>query len=753
MTSETYSSLSSSSSQNNILSAWRERIFYAIFLTITIIAVVPYISSSLQVIQEKRWANLVIYTLGYLCVIIIVLVRRIPFSIRVILGLATFYLLGLTALITIGPPGSGRVWLFAFSILASLLLGLRAGLISLILNAGTLFILGYLLAKGQLEWASEILYPIKTWIAISITFTSLNTVVTISLAVLVRALEQNLLQEQKLTMELTTTNNQLELDRKERRRISDALTQSEKKLSQAIQGNSIPTFIIDHNHIITHWNNACENLTGFSEAEMVGTKKHWTVFYPEERPILVDLIVDRATEKEIQSQYGRKIKRSILIKGAYEGENFFPDFGQKGKWLYFTSAPLRDQGGTIIGAMGTIQDITGRRDTEAQLIQAQKMESVGRLAGGVAHDYNNALSVIMGFTELAMIDVDPTGKLHAHLNQILTAGRRAADITRQLLAFARKQTISPILLDLNNNVVSMLKMLRRLLGEDIDLVWLPGTGLGNVKMDPSQIDQILANLCVNARDAIEGVGRITIETDTKIFDEAYCADNPGFVPGEFVLLSVSDNGCGMDKEILNNIFEPFFTTKDVDKGTGLGLAMVYGIVKQNNGFINIYSEPDKGTTIKIYLPGQKAKTVDMGEESIIEVLPGRGETILLVEDDLPILQLTETILSGLGYAVLAAGTPGEALKLAREYADDIHLLLTDVIMPEMNGRELAERLQSFNPNLLWMFMSGYTANAIAHHGVLDKGVHFIQKPFSKKDLAKIVRKALDEEKNCVKKPL
>jgi len=302
-----------------------------------------------------------------------------------------------------------------------------------------------------------------------------------------------------------------------------------------------------------------------------------------------------------------------------------------------------------------------------------------------------------------------------------------------------------IALNLNANVESTLKMLRRLMGEDIDLAWLPETNLWSVKMDPSQIDQILANLSVNARDAIDGVGKVTIETANMVFDAAYCSEHKGFVPGQFVMLAVSDNGCGMDKEILDKIFEPFFTTKDVDKGTGLGLSMVYGIVKQNNGFINVYSEPGKGTTIKIYLPRHEGKMLEIQGESTANIPQGSGETILLVEDDLSILNLTEKILNSLNYEVLATDTCKGAMTLAQEHADGIHLLVTDVIMPEMNGRELSERLKSLYPDLKCMFMSGYTANAIAHHGVLDEGVSFIQKPFSKRDLAAIVRKILDME--------
>ena len=417
------------------------------------------------------------------------------------------------------------------------------------------------------------------------------------------------------------------------------------------------------------------------------------------------------------------------------------------KWWDIIITPICDEYGEVKQLLAVSRDISSQRNIEEQLRQAQKMESVGRLAGGVAHDHNNALSVIMGYTEMIMTDADPTGSLYANLNEVLKAAGRAADVTRQLLAFARKQAIAPKVLDLNKNVENMFKMLRRLIGEDIDLAWLPGKNLWSVKIDPSQIDQIMANLCVNARDAIAGVGKVTIETDIMVLDEAYCADHTGFIPGEFVLLTVSDNGCGMDKEILKNIFEPFFTTKDVDKGTGLGLATVYGIVKQNKGFINVYSEPDKGTTIKIYLPRHEGKAVEIQRESTTEIPQGRGETILLVEDDLPILKLAQKTLEGLNYIVLIAGTPKGAMRLAKEHTGEIHLLVTDVIMPEMNGRELSEQLQSFSPELKCIFMSGYTSNVIVNHGVLDKGGHLIQKPFSKNDLATIVRKVLDRGKS------
>jgi len=405
--------------------------------------------------------------------------------------------------------------------------------------------------------------------------------------------------------------------------------------------------------------------------------------------------------------------------------------------------------GKVIKLKGIFQDISNRKRAEeereklqAQLNQSHKMESVGRLAGGVAHDFNNMLSVMIGNTELAMENMTVDDPLYDSLHEIFRAANRSADITRQLLAFARKQTIAPRVLDLNATVEGMLKMLRRLIGEHIELAWLPDAKIRPVRMDPSQIDQILANLCVNARDAIKDVGKITIETGMAAFDAAYCADHPGFVPGDFVLLAVSDDGSGMDPETLANLFEPFFTTKAVDKGTGLGLATVYGIVKQNHGFINVYSEPGQGTTFKIYLPWHEPAKERLRKTESLPPAASGNETILLVEDERSILRMTSKMLAQMGYKVLAAGTPGEAMDLAREHAGEIHLLLTDVVMPEMNGRELAGNLLSLYPNLKRLFMSGYTANVIAHHGILEGGVHYIQKPFSRTALGAKVREAL-----------
>lgn len=446
---------------------------------------------------------------------------------------------------------------------------------------------------------------------------------------------------------------------------------------------------------------------------------------------------------------GRKELLNILQKDGsvsdYETEIIRKDGAHI--WISFSATIFPEQGfleGSIVEITERKRSEIQRKKLQAQLDQAQKMESVGRLAGGVAHDFNNMLSIILGNAELIMADIDPSNPLATNLEEIYKAAQRSANLTRQLLAFARKQTIDPKILNLNHVLDDMIKMLKRLIGEDIDLTWQPAQNLRSVKIDPSQIDQILANLCVNARDAIKSVGKVTIETDNISFDEAYCKEHAGFNPGDYVMMAVSDDGSGMDKKTLDKLFEPFFTTKDIGQGTGLGLATVYGIVKQNNGFINVYSEPGEGTTFKIYLPVHSKPAVSK-QKDVKKISLTGNETILLVEDEEAILRMTKMMLERLGYTVLIASTPNEAISIVEvSNMNAIHLLMTDVVMPEMNGRDLSKKLLSMNPGLKCLFMSGYTANVIAHHGVLDTGVQFINKPFSRQDLATKVRAALDD---------
>ncbi len=380
---------------------------------------------------------------------------------------------------------------------------------------------------------------------------------------------------------------------------------------------------------------------------------------------------------------------------------------------------------------------------EAQLAQARKIEAVGLLAGGIAHDFNNMLTVILGHVELALKRLDSSQPFYEDFRVIGKAADRSAKLTRQMLAFARKQMIAPEVLNLNETVTGMLAMLERMIGENIRLDFQPGAELWPVRVDPSQIDQIMANLCINARSAIAYDGQISVSTENIRLDESWSAAHPGGVPGEYVRITLRDTGCGMEQETLEHIFEPFFTTRGVGEGTGMGLATVYGIVKQNSGFIEVESRPGEGATFTIYLPRcNGAVRKEQSEASANAALKG-GETILLVEDEPVILEMVGQMLEMLGYGVFMAGSPNEALRLAKEHDKRIDLLFTDVMMPVMSGKDLSLKLCSFNPELKCLYMSGYTADIIAEKGELKKSDHFIQKPFNLQALTGTLREILD----------
>jgi PAS domain S-box-containing protein len=507
-----------------------------------------------------------------------------------------------------------------------------------------------------------------------------------------------------------------------RKQDEDAL----ERLKVAIEQAGEVIVVTDTDGIIEYTNPAFEKVTGYSLDEV----------HLQNPRILKSGLQDELFYKNLwQTISSGRTWAGRLVNKHKNGSLFTEEA---------TISPVFNNEGQIINYVAIKRDITTQLKLEAQYLQAQKMESVGRLTGGVAHDFNNILAVILGYTELAMRQVGPSEKLYSDLEKIFDAANRSADIVRQLLAFSRKQNIAPKVLDLNDTVAGMLRILNRLIGEDIELSWNPMAHPATVKMDPSQVDQILANLCVNARDAIDGNGKVTIETDNTSLDEEYCASHLGFQPGKYVTLSVSDNGCGFDKDIADNIFEPFFTTKGM-LGTGLGLSTVYGIVKQNDGIINVYSEPGKGTTFKIYLPMHENMSIWQAEAEPLNPELSHGETILLVEDDQSILEMAAIMLERLNYKVLKANTPKEALQQAKEHTDVIHLLITDVIMPEMNGKELANRLVALSPKLKVLYISGYTANVIAHHGILEDGIHFLQKPFSRREMASKIREVLDRE--------
>lgn len=498
------------------------------------------------------------------------------------------------------------------------------------------------------------------------------------------------------------------------------------RLATAIEQTGETIIVSDPRGAILYANPAFEATSGYSCEEVEG--KTFGLFKSGKH--------DEAFYRELWST----IKTGKTWRGKFVNK-------KKDGTLYDEDAvisPVRNAFGEIVNYVAVKRDISNEVKLERQLLQSQKMESVGRLAGGVAHDFNNMLGIILGYTDLALGKVKTSQPIHEELHEIQMSAQRAADLTRQLLAFARKQTVAPKVVNINEAVGGMLKILQRLIGENIEVVWKPGPELWPVKIDPSQVDQILTNLCVNARDAIAGAGRIVIATANITLDRDWCHGHEGAIPGDYALLTVADDGCGMTPQVLAHVFEPFFTTKGVGQGTGLGMATVYGIVKQNDGFILVSSREGGGTTVSIYLPRQENVEILVTEVDSAGPIARGHETILVVEDEPVLLRMNKMILRRLGYKVVTANRPGEALQFADSQADNIHLLLTDVIMPDMNGVELSREILKRYPGIKCMFMSGYPADAIVKEDVLKDGLHFIQKPFTSFDLAAAVRKALDQ---------
>ncbi len=496
-----------------------------------------------------------------------------------------------------------------------------------------------------------------------------------------------------------------------------------------------------------------EQLPAITYLAEFGENGHWLYVSPQIESLLGFTLVEWLADPTLWLRQLHPDDRERVLAREREsvrsGEPFVVEYrmyARDGRLLWFSDRAVvqRNEANQVPHLYGVMLDITDLKQLEEQFLQAQKMEAVGRLAGGVAHDFNNILTAIQGYSEQARKRLDGDDVATEYIHEVEKAAERAASLTRQLLAFSRKQTLQPKVVDLNTIVAHMDKMLRRLIGEDIELVSRPGPDLGRVRVDPGQIEQVLMNLAVNARDAMPDGGKLTIETANVVFDARYAQRHSDVAPGSYVLLAVTDTGVGMTPEVRARVFEPFFTTKGTGRGTGLGLATCFGIVKQSGGHITVYSEPGHGTTFKIYLPRVEDQLDTAPSVTDSSGARGGQETVLLVEDEPAVRELASLILGDLGYRVVTASNGVDALRIAEACeAGEIDLLLTDVVMPEMGGKELADRLLSHHRNLRVLYTSGYTAEAIARRGVLEAGIAFLQKPYSSAALARKVREVLD----------
>ena len=508
-------------------------------------------------------------------------------------------------------------------------------------------------------------------------------------------------------------------------RTTEQLGEYRARLASIIDSSEDAILSKDLNGIITSWNKGAERIYGYAPDEVVG--KHISLLTPEDRPDEISEILQKVARGESTEHYesvrvtkdGRQLNVSITV------------------------SPLRNVAGDIVGASAIARDITAQKRTEGELRQAQKMEAIGRLAGGVAHDFNNILGIINACTEFLRDRIDPAAEPSLYVDNIRKATERGTSLTKQMMAFSRTSAVQPRILDLNERLREISKLLRPLLGDDVEILIVPKTASAVVEADPGQLDQIVVNLAVNARDAMPGGGKFILETSAVRLDEGIAEQHQALAPGKYVMLAVSDTGSGMDEATVSRIFEPFFTTKEAGKGTGLGLATVYGIVKQSAGHILVYTEQGQGTTFKIYLPNAEHK-IGLGSKTEIEnVSPKRqGTTILLVEDDEIMRGLTRQLLKEHGYTVVEADDGKSALDWLESHPEPIDLLLTDVVMRRMSGPELVERLSASRPALKVVYMSGYTGELMANREVLKPGVTLLEKPFSRTALLNTIHEKL-----------
>jgi signal transduction histidine kinase len=703
---------------------WRADLLRVVLRVAAILGAIVYVPSVLSALNYGLWSVAVIDTVAIALVVTLVFLKRIPTDVRAACMCLVLYMLGLGLLISVGSIS--QIYLFGFSLLTTLIVSVRWGLATVALNVLSMLAVGYVgVASPEMvvpHWTTGI----GGWSVITANFAFVNAGVVLAVGSVVAALGRG-------HDKLVTLNTSLEEEVRERIRSEEFLVESRALLRIAGRTARLGGWRVElrGDRSIT-WSDEVCALHGVPPGTRPTGDEALAFIAPEHRDTISDAFRRCGTDGTPFD-----LEAEIVVAGTR-------------LWVRLIGNAAYDAQDAITHTHGSLQDITPQRlaqaaqaKLESQLLQAQKMETIGSLAGGVAHDFNNLLTVILSYSEMLIEDLPPDDPTRVDLGEILGAGNRAVALTRQLLAFSRRQVLAPKIVDLSEVVGSMATMLRRLLGEDVELVTRCARGLRKTLVDPGQIEQVILNLAVNARDAMPIGGMLTIETSEVWLDEAYASDHPGIFPGLHVRLAVRDAGVGMDQATMARIYEPFFTTKDPGKGTGLGLATVFGIVRQSGGTIAVQSELGNGTTFEVHFPVADSSIEEVIVQSVERHTLRGTETILLVEDEEDVRKLTSTILRKYGYNVLDAQNGGDAFLLCEQYASPIHMLLTDVVMPRMSGRQLAERLEPVRPEMKVLYMSGYTDDAIVRHGVLHATLAFIQKPLTPEPLARKVRAVLD----------